>query len=158
MFSLDPLLPQALMNPTGAGTTIDWSCPSLFARCHASPRYGNDTPSKIKMLSHCFRNTNLLMLRLVVDLHLNSLFQFPSTFLHLVNFTLLLKYDELSSFLPPPTRIFLSDLFQLISVKPEPALFSEVSLAFLLSVGEHRPALDPPRQKDAISKLCILCT
>lgn len=158
MFSLDPLLPQALMNPTGAGTTIDWSCPSLLARYHASPQYGNDAPSKMKMLSHCFRNTNLLMLRLAVDLYLNSLFQLPSTFLHLVNFTLLLKYDELSSFLPP-LKLFVRFVSTHISkASPEPALFSEVSLAFLLSVGEHGPALDPPRQKDAISKLCTLCT
>lgn len=40
------------------------------------------------------------MLLSAVDLHLNSLLQLLATFLRSVNFTLLLKYDELSSFFP----------------------------------------------------------
>lgn len=89
----------------------DYSLVLPFSLCPLPclPRYRNDTPSKMKMLSLCFWNTNLLMLLLAVDLHLNSLLQLPSTFLHPENFTLLLKYDELSSF--SPLWNFLSDLF-----------------------------------------------
>lgn len=55
-----------------------------------------------------------------------------------------------------PVRIVLTHISK---ASPEPALSSEVSVAFLLSVGEHRPALDSPMAKGchikALHPLCL---
>lgn len=48
--SVDLLLAQALMNPSGAGMTIDWSCPSLFARYHAY----HDTEMTLHLKWKCY--------------------------------------------------------------------------------------------------------
>lgn len=105
------------------------------------------------MLLQYFPFTNLMTLLLAVDLYLNSLLQFLSIFLSSELCFASRIWWTFFYFFPPLKLSARFVLTHFRKASPEPALCSEVSLAFSLSVWENRPGLDPQRKKDAISKL-----